>query len=178
MRFLAALTLALTLAGPAAAATPRFGLFDLQTDLAKASRNKYGDVRISTSRVGLESRAVGSTLVRCAAGCRFGPGWLALHSGPALSAADVVSVKAHLVRGTNWGLTVRLSAKGQARWRAFAKQANRNAAMRGVPDLLLVVVDGTILAQPYASDVSHKQGTLELDGFTRANARKAAKTLG
>ena len=177
MRFLAAVMLALTLAGPAAAATPRFGLFDLQTDLAKASRNEFGDVRISTNRDRLASRARSSTLVRCAAGCRFGTGWLALERGPALNAADLVSARAHKIRGTNWGLTVRLTARGQARWLAFAKQASRNARLHGVPDLFLVVVDGAIVAQPYASDVSHKQGTLELMGFTRANAQKAAKTL-
>jgi hypothetical protein len=41
-----------------------------------------------------------------------------------------------------------------------------------------VVVNGDILSVPYANDVRHKNGTLELVGFSRAAALRAAKTLG
>jgi hypothetical protein len=75
-------------------------------------------------------------------------------------------------------VTVRLTARGETRWKAFAKQAARNARSRGVPDLLIVVVDGAILAQPYASDLLLRSRTLELTGFSRSGAQKAAAALG
>jgi hypothetical protein len=45
-------------------------------------------------------------------------------------------------------VTVRLTARGETRWKAFAKQAARNARSRGVPDLLIVVVDGAYWPSP------------------------------
>jgi hypothetical protein len=150
----------------------------LQTDLAKASQNAFGDVRISARRAVLAGRAPGAIVVRCAADCRFGPGWLAFAKAPPLAAADLRSAKAHNIRGSHWGVTVRLTAGGETRWKGFAKEAARNARSRGVPDLLIVVVDGAVLAQPYASDVLLRSGRLELTGFSRSGAQKAAKTLG
>jgi hypothetical protein len=40
-----------------------------------------------------------------------------------------------------------------------------------------VVVDGSILAAPFANDVRARHGTLELVGFRRADAQRAAKLL-
>jgi N-acetylmuramic acid 6-phosphate (MurNAc-6-P) etherase len=74
-------------------------------------------------------------------------------------------------------VTVRLTARGETRWKAFAKQAARNARARGVPDLLIVAADGAVLAQPSASHVLLRSGTLELTGFSRSGAQKTAKTL-
>jgi hypothetical protein len=171
MRLLAIILCALAVAAPAAAAGPRFALFDLH-DLARASHNVYGDVKVSKRPAGLRG-----TVVRCGAGCRFGAGWLAFAPGPRLSAGDVVSAKAHDGR-IGWSVDLRLTARGQARWAAFDKIAVQSAKSSGVPDVLAVVVDGSILALPFANDVRHKHGTLELTGFTRAGALRTAKTLG
>src|SRR3954451_19647015 len=78
---------ALALAAPAAAATPRFALFDLQSDLAHVSRNAFGDVDVKPAAV---LRGHG-TLVRCAAWCRFGDGWLAFARPAHLIPADVAT---------------------------------------------------------------------------------------
>jgi hypothetical protein len=171
MRAITLLFLALVFAAPAAAAGPRFGLFDLH-DLARASHNVYGDVKVSKRPASLTG-----TVVRCGTGCRFGAGWLAFAKGPSLSAGDVVSAKAHSGR-IGWSVEVGLNARGQSRWTAFSKVAAQRAKSSGVPDVLVVVVNGSILALPYANDVRHKHGTLELVGFTRAGALLMAKTLG
>jgi len=62
----------------------------------------------------------------------------------------------------------------------MSRAASRSGGARssGFPDVLVVVVNGDILAAPYANDVRHKNGTLELVGFSRANALRTAKTLG
>jgi hypothetical protein len=171
MRLIALLSLALVFAAPAAAAGPRFGLFDLN-DLARASHNAYGDVKVS-QRV----TALRGTVVHCGTGCRFGSGWLAFAKGPSLTASDVVSAKAHSGR-IGWSVDLGLSARGQARWTAFGKIAAQRAKSSGFPDVLAVVVNGEILAVPYANDVRYKNGTLELVGFSRAEALRTAKTLG
>ena len=171
MRLVALLLLALVFAAPAAAAAPRFGLFDLH-DLARASHNVYGDVKVSKRPTSLKG-----TGVRCGAGCRFGAGWLAFAKGPSLTAGDVVSAKAHSGR-IGWSVDVGLNARGQSRWTAFSKVAAQRRKSSGVTDIFVVVVDGSILALPYANDVRHKDGTVELVGFTRAGALRMAKTLG
>src|ERR1700710_2735804 len=56
---------ALVLAGGASAAGPRFALFDVHTDLAHASHNTFGDVKIWKRQAALVSRANGATLVHC-----------------------------------------------------------------------------------------------------------------
>jgi hypothetical protein len=77
-----------------------------------------------------------------------------------------------------WSVDLGLSAGGQARWTAFDKLAKQRAKSTGFPDVLAVVVDGEILAVPYANNVRYKNGALELVGFSRAAALRAAKTLG
>jgi hypothetical protein len=171
MRLIALLSLALVFAAPAAAAGPRFGLFDLN-GLARASRNEYGDVKVS-QRV----TALRGTVVHCGTGCRFGSGWLAFAKGPSLTADDVVSAKAHAGR-IGWSVDLGLTAHGLNRWTAFSNGAAQRAKSSGFPDVLVVVVNGEILSVPYANDVRHKNGTLELVGFGRANALRTAKTLG
>jgi len=170
MRLVALVSLVLVFAAPAAAAGPRFGLFDL-SDLAHASRNVYGDVKLS-QRV----TALRGTVVHCGTGCRFGSGWLAFARGPSLTADDVVSAKAHSGR-IGWSVDLGLTARGKARWTGFSKLAAQRAKSIGFPDVLVVVVDGDIGAVPYANDVRYKNGTLELVGFSRANALRAAKSL-
>ena len=170
MRLIALLLLALVFAAPAAAGAPHFGLFDLN-DLAAASKNTFGDVKVSK-----RTTALRGTVVRCGTGCRFGTGWLAFAKGPSLTAGDVVSAKAHSGR-IGWSVDVGLTARGQAHWTAFSKLARQRAKSSGVPDVLAVVVDGEILALPWASAVRYKNGTLELVGFYRAAALRAAKAL-
>jgi hypothetical protein len=171
MRRIAILALALVFAAPAAAVVPRFGLFDLN-DLARASHNVYGDVKVSQ-----RATALRGTVVHCGAGCRFGSGWLAFAQGPSLTAGDVVFAKAHSGR-IGWSVDLGLTTRGQARWTAFSKGATQRAKSKGYPDVLAVVVNGEILSVPYANDVRYKNGTLELVGFSRAAARRAAKALG
>jgi hypothetical protein len=171
MRLVPLLAVLLVFAAPAAAAAPRFGLFDLN-DLARASHNSYGDVKVSQ-----RATALRGTVVHCGTGCRFGSGWLAFAKAPSLNAGDVVSAKAHAGR-IGWSVDLGLTARGLVRWTAFSKVAAQRAKSSGFPDVLVVVVNGDILAAPYANDVRHKNGTLELVGFSRANALRAAKTLG
>jgi hypothetical protein len=171
MRLVSLLLLALVFAAPAAAAGPRFGLFDL-SDLSRASHNEFGDIKVSQ-----RATALRGTVVRCGTGCRFGSGWLAFAKAPSLNAGDVVSAKAHPGR-IGWSVDLGLTARGLVRWTAFSKLAAQRARSTGFPDVLVVVVNGEILSVPYANDVRHKHGTLELVGFSRANALRAAKTLG
>ncbi len=126
MRLIALLSLVLVFAAPAAAAGPRFGLFDLN-DLGRASHNEYGDVKVS-QRV----TALRGTVVHCGTGCRFGRGWLAFAKGPSLTAGDVVSAKAHAGR-IGWSVDVGLNARGQARWTAFSKSAAQRAKVDRLP---------------------------------------------
>jgi preprotein translocase subunit SecD len=171
MRFVALTCLALVLASPAAAATPRFGLFNLNSDLSKASRNEFGDLRLA-KRPG----TLHGVVVRCGAGCRFGSGWLAFSKQPSLNAGDVAGAEASLGR-VGWSVHVQLTARGKSRWAAFSKAAVRHQRAQGVPDVFVVVVDGSVVAAPFASQVRAKDGSLELAGFHRADARRAAALL-
>ena len=146
MRLVALLLLAFAFAAPAAAAAPRFALFDLH-DLGRGSYNAFGDVKVSKRATALKG-----TVVRCGTDCRFGAGWLAFAKGPSLSGGDVVSAKAHSGR-IGWSVDLGLNARGQSRWTAFAKLAGLRAKSSGVPDVFAVVVEGSILALPYANDV-------------------------
>jgi hypothetical protein len=177
MRILAVLAVALSLAGPAAAAVPRFGVFDLDTDLARASLNTYGDVRVASRQAALARRAPGATIVRCGRDCRLGAGWLAFAKGPNLGAGDVAAAAARRVGGTLWKLRVTLTGRGSARWAAFSRRAAARARARGLPDVFAVVVQGSVVATPFASDARHTAGTLELRGFSRAAAEQAARAL-
>jgi hypothetical protein len=176
VRVLALVVLVLATASPASAAAPRFGVYDLG-DLAKPSHNVYGDVRVSTDRGALVRDAPGATVVRCAAGCRLGAGWLAFAKGPSLTAGDVRSARAQLGR-RGWTVSVSLTAHGQARWQRIAGAAKRYAVRTGLPPVYAIVVEGSILAAPFANELHAGKGTLMLTGFTQAGARRAAKTLG
>jgi hypothetical protein len=168
---------ALALAGGASAATPRFALFDVHSDLASASHNAFGDVKVWKRESALARRAPGATLVRCGGGCTFGPGWLAFSRKPALSAGDVVSAKTQRTKA-GWSLVVDLSAHGTARLTDFQRQAALSAKARGVPDVLVLVLDGTIVAQPLANQLKLVRHALEVPGLSRANARLVARQLG
>jgi hypothetical protein len=170
MRVFALLLLALVFAAPATAAGPRFGLFDLN-DLARASHNAYGDVKVSQ-----RATALRGTVVRCGTGCRFGNGWLAFAKAPTLNAGNVVSAKAHSGR-IGWSVDLGLTARGKIRWTAFDRLAKQHAKSSGFPDVLAVVIDGQIHAAPYANELRYKNGTLELVGFSRSAALRAAKAL-
>src|ERR1700758_1051247 len=87
MRIAAAAVALLLISAPAAAAAPRFALFDLQSDLSAAARNEYGGVTVKPLRS--LAHVPGATLVRCATWCRFGKGWLAFSKPTHLSAGDV-----------------------------------------------------------------------------------------
>jgi len=167
MRALAAVLIALVVAAPASAAAPRFALLDLH-DLARASKNEYGDVHPTKAR----PRA--ALVVRCAAGCRFGAGWLGFAKGVGPAARDVRHVSAGPSR-VGWSLRLTLTSRGRARWQAFARLAARRAKHTGVPDVLAVAVGGRVVGAQYASDVRLSGRVLELPGFSRSNARLAAK---
>lgn len=167
MRTLAAVLVALVVAAPASAAAPRFTLLDLH-DLARASKNEYGDVHVTK----VPPRA--AVVVQCAAGCRFGTGWLGFAKGVGPATSDVRHVSAAPGR-IGWSLRVTLSARGSARWQAFARLAARRARHAGVPDVVAVAVGGRIVGAPYANEVRLAGRVLDLPGFSRSAAKTAAK---
>jgi hypothetical protein len=173
----AALVGALVLAGGASAGTPRFALFDVHTDLAHASHNAFGDVKIWKRQAALASRAHGATLVRCGGACTFGAGWLAFSRRPALSAGEVAGAKAHRTK-VGWSVVLTLTPHGWSSWKRFSRQASLSGATRGVPDALALVLEGNIVAQPLASQVLRAKTTVVIPGFSRANALRTAKLLG
>ena len=173
MRLFVAFFLFLSLAGPAAAAGPRFALFDLQTDLSHASRNPYGDVQVRP----LAKVAGTGTVVRCGSSCRFGSGWLAFHAAPHLSAADVSAATARYSKRLGWSVALALRPRAAARWSLFAKHVAAGTKLRGVPDVLIVVAGGEVAASPFATQVSSAHGTVTLTGFSRASATALAKLL-
>jgi hypothetical protein len=168
---------ALALTGAAAAGTPRLALFDLQTDLAQASRNAFGDVQVSKARSALAARAKGAALVQCAGICTYGRGWLAFTRPPALAPADVAGAKAEAVRGQNWRVTLDLTPRGASRWTAFSGRTAKAGARRGVPDALVLAVDGSVAAQPLANQIVRKGSSLVISGLSRADALRTAKAL-
>jgi hypothetical protein len=172
----AAALAALALAGGASAATPRFALFNVHSDLAAASHNSFGDVKIWKRESALASRTDGATLVRCGGDCTFGAGWLAFSKKPALSAGDVVSAKTHRTK-SGWSVVLGLNAHGTAAVEAFKRMTALSAKTRGVPDALVLVLDGTIVAQPLADQIHPGKTTVEIPGFSRGNALRAAKLL-
>jgi len=176
--FAAACLVALTLASGAAAGLPRLALYDVRTDLAGASHNEFGDVKVWKSAAALAARAQGATLVRCGGDCTFGAGWLAFAHRPALTAGDVVSAKARFSRRIGWSLVLTLTSRGQLRFATYTASAKRQAARRGIADPVALVLEGTIVAQPLQSQLRRGTGTVEIPGLSRANARRAAKLLG
>jgi preprotein translocase subunit SecD len=173
----AAALAALALAGGASAGTPRFALFDVHSDLATASHNTFGDVKVWKHESALARRARGATLVRCGVDCTFGAGWLAFSRKPALSAGDVVSAKTHRTK-SGWSVVLGLSARGKQGLARFQRQAALSGKTRGVPDALALVLDGTIVSQPLADQIRHGKATVEIPGFSRGNALRVAKLLG
>jgi hypothetical protein len=172
----AALLGALALAGGASAAAPRFALFDVHTDLASASHNTFGDVKVWKRQAALASRTRGATLVHCGNACTYGSGWLAFTGTPSLSAADIVSAKAYRTK-TGWSVVVILTPRGMTRWKAFDHKAALSGSTRGVPDPLALVLDGDVVAQPLNDQLRHGKTSVEIPGLSRTNARRAAKLL-
>jgi hypothetical protein len=169
VRFVAVVLAAFALVAPASAAAPRFGLFDLH-DLSKASRNEFGDVK-PTRRVPNAAFAV-----ECGAGCRLGSGWLGFNRLVGPTAAHIRAASAGPGR-IGWSIRLDLTARGQSRWRAYAKVAAARARKAGVPDVLVVVAGGRILAAPLADSLRLADGRLDVPGFSPANARSVVKTL-
>lgn len=169
MRTLAICLGALAFAAPAAA-SPGFALFDLH-DLAKASKNEYGDVKVT------RGQPAAPFVVRCAGDCRFGAGWLGFVGTVGPRGGEVVSASSR-AGPIGWSLRLRLTRRGRSAWLAYRHLADRRARRDGVADVLAVAVAGRILAVPLANQVRlAKSGVLDVPGFTRAGARAAAKTL-
>jgi hypothetical protein len=169
---------ALCLAAGASAGTPRVALFDLSTDLAPTSHNTFGDVRVFKSRSALAQRASRATLVHCTGTCTFGKGWLAFRRSPFLTGRDVASARAYRVAGLVWAVSLELKPAAKARWLAFTRHARKSAAERGVPDVLVLAVDGSVAGQPLANHVIRRGSTLKIGGMTRWHAVRTAKALG
>ena len=167
------LVVALALAGPAAASTPRFGVWDLQVDLAKASRNEFGDVSVRP-----RAAVAGSgTLVQCSTLCRFGSGWLAFRGKPRLAAGGVRSARAAYSKRLGWTVRATLTRPGLSRWSRFAQLAAERSHRRGVPDVLVVAAGGVVAAAPYSDAVHASGGELVLTGFNRASASAVSRLL-
>jgi hypothetical protein len=173
MRLLALPFAALALAAPAAASTPSFGVFDLQSDLAAASHNAYGDVA-AKPRVAVAGHG---TLAECASWCRFGKGWLAFAVKPALTRADVTAAHVQYSKHLGWTVVVSLHPAAQSRWAAFARRVAFAGKHRGVPDVLVVVARGQIAAAPLSTEVTAAHGDLTLAGFSRASAKALVSAL-
>ncbi len=162
--------------GSASAATPRFAVFDVRTDLAAPSHNVYGDVKVWKVRAALARRAAGATLVRCGPDCTFGSGWLAFSRSPGLGPTGISAAKARRTK-FGWAVVLTLTPRGADGWRRFSRQAVLSGKTRGVPDPLVLVLDGTIVAQPLANQVAGT-AALVVPGLSRANALRAARLLG
>ena len=165
--------LALALPTAAGAATPRFGLWDLQTDLSHASRNTYGDVTVKP----LGALAGKGTTARCGAWCRFGDGWLAFAAKPRLGAADVAGAKVAYSKHKGWFVDLTLRRSAVVRWRAFARNVAEGTKLRGVPDVLVVVAGGQVAASPLATEVTSSGAVVTLTGFSRASAKALQNAL-
>jgi hypothetical protein len=157
----------------AAASAPIFGLWSLQTDLASASKNTYGDVAVHPRAV----LAGKGTLVRCGAWCRLGSGWLAFSEPSRLTRADVASATAAVTKREGWFVRLQLTSAGRGRWDAFVRELRRNARLRGVPDVVVVVGGGQVAALPFASQVAATSGVVTLTGFSKPGALKLASLL-
>jgi hypothetical protein len=173
MRLLAISLAALALAGPAAASSPSFGVFDLQSDLAPVSHNSFGDVAAKP----LAAVQGHGFLAHCGSSCRFGNGWLAFGVKPTLSRGDVTAARAQFSKRTGWTVAVSLRPAAQARWAAFARRVAFAGRHRGVPDVLIVVARGEIAATPLSTEVTAAHGGVTLSGFSRASARALAAAL-
>jgi hypothetical protein len=167
LRRLCVVLLVLVFAAPAAASTPRFALYDLQSDLAHASRNVFGDVQVKP-RAGLTGKG---TLVRCGTWCRFGPGWLAFKTAARLKPADVSAPVVRYAKRKGWTVQLTLSRAAAAKWTRLARNLRADAKLQGVPSVLVVVAGGEVAAAPYATQVSASGGVLTLTGFSRASAK-------
>jgi hypothetical protein len=177
MRYLAAAVVAVLLnAAPAAAAVPRFALWDLQSDLAQQSRNEYGDVAVKPARALAHVR--GATVVRCGTWCRFGSGYLAFSKPAHLTAGDVAGASVRYTKKLGWTVRLSLHPAARARWSRFSHNVLAQAKLHGVPDVLVVVAGGQIAAAPLATQVQTAQSAVTLTGFSRASARQVAKSLG
>jgi hypothetical protein len=174
---LSAFLAALVLAAGASASTPRFALFDVHRGLAAASHNAFGDVKVWKRSSALAARAHGAALVRCGGDCTFGPGWLAFSGTSGLAAGDVRSAKTRRTK-TGWALVLALNPRGTAGLVHFQRLASLSGRTRGVPDALVLVLNGTIVAQPLASQLQRVNATVEIPGFSHANALRAAKLFG
>src|SRR3954451_316735 len=177
MRYLAVVVVAMLLtAAPAAAAVPHFGLWNLQTDLANASRNEYGDVTVKPAAA--LARVRGAELVRCGTSCRFGSGWLAFSKPSHLRAGDVSAAAARYTRKLGWTVRLTLRPAAAVRWTAFSRNLHAQAKLHGVPDVLVVVTAGAIAAAPFSTQVQSSKGVVTPTGFSQASARQVAKSLG
>jgi hypothetical protein len=170
MRILGVVLAALALAGPAAAATPRLAVWDLQSDLAHASRNDFGDVAVKP-RAAL---AGAGTLVRCGTWCRFGSGWLAFGAPPRLATPDLCGLRVVYEKRLGWTVQATLSPAAAARWSRFSRLLAQRSRRRGVPDVLVVAARGVVVASPLGSAVHAADGALVLTGFSRASAKALA----
>ena len=161
----------------ASAATSRVAIFDLRTDLAQASHNSFGDLRVWKNRAALAKRAPDATLVRCAGACSFGAGWLAFKRKPALASAHIASARAYRLRGLTWALSLELTPRGVARWTAFSRRTAKSATEYGIADALVLAVDGSVAGQPLADQIQAKKGTLRIGALDRWNAVRTANAL-
>lgn len=170
MRILGVVLAALALAGPASAAAPRLAVWDLQSDLAHASRNDFGDVAVKP-RAAVAGKG---TLVRCGAWCRFGSGWLAFGTAPRLATPDLHGVRVVYEKRLGWTVRAALSRPAAARWAHFARLTAERSRRRGVPDVLVVAARGVVVAAPLSSTVHARDGVLVLTGFSRSSAKALA----
>jgi hypothetical protein len=159
--------LGLALPTAAGAATPGFALWDLQTDLAAASRNVYGDVAVKPAA----ALAGKGTVVRCAAWCRFGHGSLAFAAAPRLSSANVAPARFAYSKRKGWFVQVTLRPAAVAHWQAFVRNVTAKAKRGVLSDVLVVTAGGQVAATPLATQVTTSGSSVTIPGFSRAGAK-------
>jgi preprotein translocase subunit SecD len=116
-------------------------------------------------------------LAHCGSSCRFGNGWLVFGVKPALNGADVTAARVQFSRQTGWRVALSLRPAAQVRWAAFARRVAFAGKHRGVPEVLIVVARGEIVAAPLSTEVTAAHGGVTLSGFSRASAKALVSAL-
>jgi hypothetical protein len=74
-------------------------------------------------------------------------------------------------------VSVELTSRGRARWTRAVASSREHRRRTGLATVYAIVLDGTIVATPFANDLRLEKRTLVLTGFTKAGARLVVRKL-
>jgi hypothetical protein len=74
-------------------------------------------------------------------------------------------------------VTLRLTWRGLVRWRELSHAAERRMQKRGVPDVLVFVVHGTVVSAPFSTNVRTRSRTVRIVDLRRTDALQVANLL-